>query len=431
MSGFSSLSIAFRHAPLQRLLLLRWLSLACMLVTAFALSPLLGIAVPAAALAAVMCALIAANLFSLAWLASRRADAHGSRVLFLQLLIDVAAWAAFLYFTGGATNPLISILLPLVAIGATILPARAAWLLAVIAVMAYSLLWQFHRTLPIHDDALAMRWHLAGMWITFALSAAVIVGFLVRLNAALRERDAALADADAAMARDAHIVALGNLAAGAAHDLGTPLGTMRIVIDDLLQSPAASDTAWRDDVALLGQQVDACRWALTRITAESGNLRAEGGRPAPLSGWLQDTVARWREQRPGIAVRVQCAADVAGETVIADATLAQALHTLVNNAADAQSGTDGAAIEVTAARHGESLVIGVGDRGSGMDTALLANAGIAPVPTSRKGMGIGLFLARRAVERCGGTLGFTSREGGGTLVQITLPLARIAMRPAD
>lgn len=417
-------------AVLRRLLSLRWLSLLVMLATGFLLPPLLGITLPQSALLAIVLALVSANLFSLAWLSRRTPTVPGTTALMLQLLLDIAAWSIFLYFTGGATNPLISILLPLVAIGATILPARLAWLLAAAAIAAYSLLWNFFRPLVISDEALAMRWHLAGMWMTFALSAAVIVGFVVRLNAALRARDAALADARAAIARDEHIVALGNLAAGTAHNLGTPLGTMRIVIDELLRAPPDA-AALRQDIDLLGEQVDNCRHALARLTAESGSARAEGGRPDSVADWLQSVVSAWQAQRPGFAVEVHCAAAVAGVTVVADATLSQALHTLVNNAADAQAGAPAAGIEVLARADDGLLVIEVRDRGGGMSDAQRADAGRAPASRATgNGMGIGLFLARQALERCGGALAFAPRDGGGTLARMTLPLARITVTPS-
>jgi two-component system sensor histidine kinase RegB len=405
-------------AQLKRLVLLRWLSVLAMFLAALAMPPLLGLVVPLGPLLAVALALAALNLFTLAWLA--RGPEPVPAMPFVQLALDLLAWGGFLYFTGGATNPLISLFLPLVAIGAAILPAGQAWLLAAVAVGAYSLLWEFHWPIHLHDAAQAARWHLAGMWLTFALSAGVIVAFVVRMTGALRARDRALADARAARDRDEHIVALGNLAAGAAHSLGTPLGTLRILVDELLRDPRPAPEL-RADLELMREQVDHCKHTLGLLTARAGHLRAEGGGVVSARAWVETVLAQWQAQRPHAAAVLRAASELHGVNIVADATLAQAVHTLVNNAADASPG----AVEVAARLEADALVIEVGDRGPGIPADLRAALGRAPLEDRPAGMGIGLFLAQAAVGRCRGRLDFLAREGGGTLARMSIPLARI------
>ncbi|HNS92767.1 MAG TPA: histidine kinase dimerization/phospho-acceptor domain-containing protein, partial [Thauera sp.] len=255
-----------------RLLQLRWVSLAAMAMMSFIVFPWLVPAQPLAPLAGVTLALLAVNLALLAdaarWLVGR----WGA---FLQLAVDLVAWGAFLYFTGGVTNPAISLLLPVVAIGASILPAAQGWALAALAVGVYSLLWRFHEPVRLTDSALAMQWHLAGMWISFVFAAVTVVWFIARLNAELARREDELAEANAARARDAYVVGLGKLAAGAAHRLGTPLGTMRILADELARRTDL-DAEVRDDLQLVREQVDHCRDILNSLTREAGQQRAEG-----------------------------------------------------------------------------------------------------------------------------------------------------------
>lgn len=427
---------AWRH-PLGRLILLRWCSIAVMLACPLLLPRLLDLAWPLHGSWAAALALLAFNLLSLSWLTAGRGAHHGEggrgggahgtlmRMLsapFAQLCADVAGWSVFLYFCGGATNPLISLLLPLVAIGAAVLPARQAWALAGLAVLAYSALWHGHRPLPLYDTALAAKWHLSGMWATFALSACVIVGFVLRMTRALRERDQALARAREARARDAHVLALADLAAGAAHNLGTPLGTLRILIDELRRDARLPDEV-QADLALMQEQVAQCKQTLSLLTAEAGGLRAEGGAAMAAATWLEQSLDDWRRRRPRDTVSLQCAPALAGLSIVADRSLRQALHMLMDNAAQASPG----AVAVVARIDGEAFVVDVADRGQGMPSALLDAAGTAwPDGAARgDGLGIGLMLARAALDRHAGQLAFRPREGGGTVASMVLPLQRI------
>lgn len=406
-------------AQVRRLVLLRWVSVAIMLAACWPLPAALALGVPTGALLAIVLGMAAVNFFTLAWLAGDRCEPT-QRTPLAQLMLDLCGWSLFLYFTGGATNPLISMLLPLVAIGATVLPAAQAWGLAALAIGAYSLLWAWYVPIQLDDPVLATNLHLAGMWLTFALSAAIIVGFVVRMMDAIRTRDRALAAAGEEMARAAHIVALGNLAAGTAHNLGTPLGTMRIVVDDLLASPAVTGEL-REDLALVHTQIDQCRQILTMLTAEAGARRAEGGRAIRAAAWIADTVDRWRVQRPHAPVLVHCDATLGDTELVADETLSQALHTLVNNAADASTEPVG----IQARIEDGTLVIEVTDRGPGLPPGLRDTLGSTPCTERPTGMGIGLYLARNTVQRHGGRLEFSPRTGGGTVAGLRIPLEQI------
>lgn len=402
-------------AQLRRLVMLRWLSVAGMLLSAFALPPLLDLSVLLGPLVSVALAMAAANMFTLAWLARNRTPA--AVAVLLQLLLDLAGWSAFIYYAGGATNPLISLLLCLVAIGAAVLPAVHAWLLAALAVAAYTVLWRYSHPIHLQDEAMAAQWHLSGMWLTFAVSACVIAGFVARMTAALRERDRALADAREARARDERIVALGNLAAGAAHNLGTPLGTMRILVDELLRAPALEPTM-REDLQLMSEQIEHCKQTLGVLTARAGNMRAEGGGVITVRQWLDDVLGEWQTQRPHARLDRVSEPGLDEVAIVADATLAQALHTLVNNAADVSADE----VEVSARMRDRTLCIEVRDRGPGIPESLRAMLGHAPLEDRPAGMGIGLFLARAALERYRGRLDFHARNGGGTVASMQLPL---------
>ncbi len=402
----------------RRLVLLRWLSVCAMLFSALALPPILRLSVPIGPLLSVALAMAAVNAFTLALIGMRPSVPRG--LPFVQLLLDVLGWSVFLYFAGGATNPLISLLLPLVAIGAMALPAPQAWIVAVLAVMAYSLLWNFNHPIRVHDAEVAASWHLAGMWLTFSLSACVIVGFLLRMTSALRARERALADAREARIRDERIVALGNLAAGAAHNLGTPLGTLRILVDEM-RTRGRLDSDTRADLDLMSEQIDHCKQTLSMLTASAGNLRAEGGRARSARAWLAHEIAAWQCRRPHSQAVFSSAPELDELSVVVDDTLGQALHTLINNAADASPET----VEIEAVVSDGFLVVEIRDRGAGIPARLRDLLGKAPIEDRPAGMGIGLFLAHAALGRYQGRLSFDARPGGGTIARMHLPLEHL------
>lgn len=405
-----------------RLLQLRWVSLLAMALMSLVVFPWLAPAQPVAPLAGVTLCLLAVNLALLGGLAEWLVGRWGA---FLQLTVDMVAWGAFLYFTGGVTNPAISLLLPVVAVGASILPALQAWLLAVLAVVLYSLLWQYHQPVYLADADQAMYWHLAGMWISFAFSAVTVVWFIVRLNSELARRDDELAAVNAARARDAYVVGLGKLAAGAAHRLGTPLGTLRILTDDVA-SRAELPAEVREDVQLMREQVNHCRDILNGLTREAGQQRAEGGGAVDAFAWARAVAERWQRLRPGAALVIGAGVADGGEAgavIVADASLGEALHNLIDNAANAnaRASKGDVAVELATGREDGLVLVEVLDRGPGLDPARVEAARHAPLGGHAEGMGVGLMLAHAAIEHHGGRLEFRSRSGGGTIARMLIP----------
>ncbi|MDI3514916.1 MAG: two-component system, sensor histidine kinase RegB, partial [Rhodocyclaceae bacterium] len=258
--------------------------------------------------------------------------------------------------------------------------------------------------------------------ISFALSAATVVWFIVRLNAELARRDDELAAVNAARARDAYVVGLGKLAAGAAHRLGTPLGTLRIVADDLVTRPELA-AELREDVELMREQIDHCRDILNGLTREAGQQRAEGGGAVDALAWAREVAGRWQRLRPGAAVELRASGAGPAAVIVADASLGEALHNLIDNAANAnaRAARDGVAVELVVQRADDMVLIEVLDRGPGLEPARVEAARHAPLGAHAQGMGVGLMLAHAAIEHHGGRLEFRSRPGGGTIACMLIP----------
>jgi two-component system sensor histidine kinase RegB len=347
-----------------------------------------------------------------------RADVRDAFALAL-LALDALAVAAVVYLTGGYTNPLISLLLVLVALGATFLSPMLTGALAAWTTLLYSALAFFYQPLVLRADAQAgaVSLHLAGMWLTFLLSAALLAAFVARLSAHLRRREAELAALREQALRREQVLSLGLLAAGAAHELGTPLSTMAVIAEEL-EDALEGQPALRADATTLRQQVAHCRDVLTRTLRQAGHARPRAEAQLALEPTLRELAGRWQLLRPSAPLRLHLVCTDERPVWLA-LTLRQALLNLLDNASDA------ARSEVVLSCHCDAsgVVVGVTDDGA-----------VAPVPpgTSTKphGLGIGLLLANTSIVQLGGSLRLTSRAQGGTLAQVQLPWAALAPPPA-
>jgi len=400
-------------AAIRRLTILRWWLLAGETAAILAVPPLLGIPLPRAAMLVVVALQALGNLLAMLRLARTGRCSDGE--LTVQILTDIVALAVLMFLSGGAANPLISLLLPPVAIAALALPARLVALVAAAAVAAYSLLNVLYLPLPIADAERAARLHLAGMWFTFVLSTAMLAWFVVRMKASIRERDAELAAAREKALRDERVVALGALAAGAAHELGTPLATMAVIAGEL-ERDTSLPAAAREDIAVLHRQVAACKAMISGLAERAGAERLDSATSVQAGRWLAEVFGRWRELRPRVDAELHMAGVSPRLTFVVDATLEQGLLNLFNNAANA-----GSTVRVTAECDATGLTIEVRDNGPGFPPQVIEQAGRAPFPVHEGGSGIGLLLVHAAVARLGGQL--TLHNDGGGVARVRLPAA--------
>lgn len=399
-------------ALLYRLCHARWWWLAFLLALALASPAALAVPLP---LPAIFAVLAVAAMVNLATLWRLRTHASEANDLFLQLCIDLVTLGALLFFSGGATNPLISMLLPLLAVAALALPGPLVAIYALLAVLTYSLLMVFYLPLPLADPARAARLHLAGMWLTFAFSAALMAWLLLRMTAQIRERDMALARAREQALREERVVALGALAAGAAHELGTPLATMSLLAGELEHDTGLSPAS-REDLDTLRAQIAQCKEILTTLSARAGVDRVERASGMALDDWLKQMRERWLNLRPGASCTMHLQSGTAPR-IVAEATLEQALINLLNNAARAARRE----IVLAANWDEESWIVEVRDDGTGFAPEILANAGRQRLAAHADGSGLGIWLSAAAVERLGGTLSLYNLPEGGAAARLCFP----------
>lgn len=369
-------------------------------------------------LTVIVAGLTAFNLTT--WLRWRRRITASDWELFLQLLVDVAAFTGLVYFAGGATSPFVWLyFLPLV-ISATVLPRAFTWAMAGVTIGCYSAL-MFVNGAFSGPMAMASGFplHILGMWFAFVLGAGLVAHFVVGMASSLRERDRRLAEARELALRDERLVALGTLAAGAAHELGTPLGTMAIIAGELIDDYSRDGfPALHAKLDTFRTQLQRCREALGVISASAGEVRAQSAQAMAPDAYLEEVISRWRIQRPGVRLSYRVNGPIEGGAVLADRASTQALINVLDNAADASDDR----VEVDAWPDTDALVVEVRDRGPGLELPLVAPDSASALSGKEFGLGVGLFLSHATIRRMGGEVSHREREGGGTCTRILLPL---------
>lgn len=338
-----------------------------------------------------------------------------------QLLVDVVGWTCLMYFTGGANNPFVSYYIVPLVIAAAVLPWRYTWLIAGASVLAYSLLLYVYVPFPMftphagmhHGDSANV--HVLGMWFNFLFSAALITYFVVRMAAILRRQESEAVQRREDQLRNDQIMAVASLAAGTAHELGTPLGTMALLAEELLADDKLDPQA-RRDVELIASKVAQCKATLTALsrTAEIGSVQ-ETQREA-AGDFARRVLAQWSVRRPGIRYRFDCAAG--SPAIEFDPTMAQALENLLNNAAD----TGSEDIAMTVEWDDREVRIIIRDHGPGVPPQVMENIGKPVLHADRNGLGIGLMLGQATVERFGGRITLRNHPDGGAQAIMTLPI---------
>lgn len=411
---------------LRRLIVLRCIALAGQLLAVWIAVTSLHMALPLRPLIGIITALALFNF--LTWLRMRRPWPVGEVELFFHLALDVAGLTGMLYFSGGSTNPFVILYLLPLALTAAALPAAYAWAMAGVSIACYTLLMFFYIPLPqSHANHSDFGQHVIGMWLGFLLSAGLIAWFAVRMGETRRSHDRLLAQMREDELRNERIVALGTLATGAAHELGTPLSTMAVLAREMERDAAAPSV--RENLRVLREQIDRCKSILSTLSESAGASRAEGGGSVRLENYLVAVIDDWQQMRRGVSVRRHFEGPRPSPEIIAEQTLSQAIVNILNNAADSSPDN----VEVSAHWNELELVLEISDRGGGL-TPDAAHAAGQPFFTTKapgQGLGLGLFLAHATLRRLGGSVRMYNREGGGVCTQLVLPLANLRVDGAS
>ena len=418
------------RSHLRQLVRLRWLAIGIAAALVYSTHSALDIQLPFAPLVATLGAYALINAAS----ALRLRDAWPSfsahrvpvseRELLAQLFTDVAALSSLLYFTGGAVNPFAVCYLLIVLYASVALPQRLAWSVAALCMLSFAGLHLLRVPLPVSDAASADRTlnYSAHFAIYLALGA-LVASCGVRLSEMRRLYLARVAADAQKEARERYLVGLATLSAGTAHQMSTPLSTMAIVVGDLREGGEAPPPDWKQSIDMLWSQIQICRTSLEAMARSADVERLGNIQSLRAEQFVLDVAERFRVLRPEARFELHCARLDDALTLASDPTLPQAVLNFLGNAADASPQS----VRMRAWLKAELLLaIEVLDRGAGIPPALRERIGNGLVTTKEfgRGSGAGVLIGRAAVERFGGAVHITDRRGGGTRVQIELPLFR-------
>jgi two-component system sensor histidine kinase RegB len=424
------------HINAGWLLRLRWVAVVGQLTTIAAAEWGLGVDLPLAPLLAIVVFTALSNLAFAWWLARHgRHAAAGTRrdgdhlVIAAILAMDLVLLTGLLYVSGGPSNPFAVFYFVNLSLAAVILPTRWSYGLAALAMIGFLLLLARHVPLPalswtVGEGALfpGRTYQQVGLGVALVACAGVVTYFITRVTRELQQRESQLREAERRRARSERLEALATLAAGAGHELASPLSTIAVIATDLAKHLEGTSVppSVVEDVTLIRSELDQCRRILDGMASSAGHATAETMQPVEVWALIDEVVQPIR-RRDRLQVAVADNARSSRVFVPVTAT-AQALRGIVRNALDVSS--FGEPVDVSVHRGSQSVTIVVRDRGPGMTADVLARAGDPFFTTKEpgKGMGLGLFLARNVVERLGGSLQIHSVPGKGTTVVVELPL---------
>lgn len=417
------------------LLRLRWVAVVGQLLTVAVALFVLGVRLPVAALLSIIAFTAITNVGFGLWLKTHTRLPEERRirqdhwVLDGVMSLDLLSLATLLYCSGGPTNPFIIFFFVNLALAAVVLSNRAVWWLLLLAVACLVILFVSHTPIPelsrpvevVPGQQLPLQ--QVGLVTAVALCAGVAIYFITRVTRELQQRDDQLRRAEQQRARSERLEALATLAAGAGHELASPLSTIAVIANDLnkhLEGTSVPDSVI-EDVGLIRSELDRCRHILDGMASSSGLATGEEMLPVSVRELLDETLAGLnRRSRVELAFH-----DGSAERLIVVPLVgaANAIRGLIRNGLDASAENEN--VDVRTSCDEEGVVVSVEDHGTGMPEEVLARVG-EPFFTTKEpgqGMGLGLYLTQNLFQRLGGQLTMHSEQGRGTVATLRLPIA--------
>jgi two-component system sensor histidine kinase RegB len=428
--GGLGITADWQTVRLDTLLSVRWIAIGGQLAALLLVDRGFKLELPLAPALAIVAASAIFNIILLALYSRPRRLAD--REAALHLAFDVLQLSGLLYFTGGLENPFSLLIIVPVTISATNLAGRSTVMLVLLAMAAITVLWHVHQPLPgfVRLDMIAPL-HLAGIWAALMLGIPFTALYAWRVAHEARKRAAALAATQLALAREQKLSALGGLAAAAAHELGTPLGTISVVAKELARG-FKGNPELADDLQILQEQAVRCREILESLS-QAPEMTHDGlFATAPFSALVDEALAPFEHMDPGVTItRLPPGGAGPAPRLPRQPEILHSLGNFIENAVDFAR----ASVELRLDWTRDTITLIISDDGPGFPPDVLAQLGepyvtrrVALGPVTERhhdGLGLGVFIAKTLLERTGAQLAFSNRPGGGARIVISWSRAKL------
>ena len=421
---------------LQRLLLLRTFVTAVSVVAVIVLQASSELEIPVTFIIYLIAAIALTVLIGYRHLAT--SEFISNFKLFCHILVDVFFLIVLLLNTGGASNPLISYLLVLLALTATLLPQVYVNVFSVGGIIIYTsflildLFSDHGMAMSPENEVMTFQLHLVGMWVIFLVSAILISVLITRMANAIKIRELNLAQARENELRNEQLVAIGTLSAGTAHALGTPLSTMAVLLTDLdnLTAEEIRSGDIKSDISLLRQQITRCKNSLTQLIRYYNKDNPEEFENVSLQTFADDIQDYIVNIHPASSIDFHID-DESKSLVTSNLSVKHAVINIIENAIKAAHSK----VDVNFCINNDSpakFEISIKDDGPGIPKDIMERLGERFISRRKESMGLGIFLANAAIERFDGSIEMLNMTEGGALSIIRLPQpAPQTMAPLD
>lgn len=347
----------------------------------------------------------------------------------LNLALEIIGFSLLIYLSGGATNPFVFYYLVPLAVGVATLSRQNAWMLCGLCIASYTLLLFQYQPLEIFDmsHGMVVSWrspHILGMWMNFIVSALLITYFVSRMADQIRSQERRLAAGDQQQREDEHLLAMGTFAAGTAHELGTPLSSLTIILQDLSQQ-IGLDKDQKSELEIACGEVERCKTILQRLVSAAHSAQNSGRRQIEVGELMSHLIDQAKNLFPNAEIDLDMPAAAAGLSLETDTALEQSLLNLFSNAFESSRSNGSSKVSLAVEPSGQNKIeISMCDFGEGVSAEVMAKLGKTLVSNKTEGLGMGYFLANASINRIGGQLSIRNLPEGGSITLVELPLVQ-------